>query len=126
VKSINGHIVGFVVGIAAAAIAAAVGSQGMGGHLGREAAQMAGFGGFVVGYAIGFLIGTLPIFPVESPTPATKRVEGPRQVVGQPCAVCGQKIVFLMDGTACPKCQTIYHNECAGNCPKCAPALPSS
>jgi hypothetical protein len=119
VNSIYGHLIGFVLGIAGAAIAAAIGSQGMGGFAGDMTAQMAGVLGFVIGYAVGFLIGTLPIFPAEKPAQPVYRRQGPPQVAGQPCAVCAERIVFITDGVACPKCETIYHTQCAEGCPKC-------
>jgi hypothetical protein len=119
VNSIYGHLIGFVVGIAAAAIAAAVASHGVGGNIGQMTSQMAGFGGFIIGYAVGFMVGTLPIFPVETPDKPISKPAGPPQIVGQACAVCEQRILFVMDGTCCPKCTTVYHTACLANCPKC-------
>jgi hypothetical protein len=45
------------------------------------------------------------------------------QVVDQPCAHCGQRIVTILDGVGCPDCEVAFHKACMqdeGACPRCA------
>jgi hypothetical protein len=44
------------------------------------------------------------------------------QLVGSPCSVCGERIVFAPDADGCVVCGTVFHKECVKGgeaCPSC-------
>lgn len=53
-----------------------------------------------------------------------------RQLVGQTCARCGQRITWDLDGRFCDTCHSAVHNACAqsgaedGRCPQCGADAP--
>jgi hypothetical protein len=55
--------------------------------------------------------------PSDPPDPddgglcARRPKPGP-QVVGQPCAVCGQRVIFDIDAEPCPTCDRAVHLAC--------------
>src|SRR5678815_2792883 len=48
------------------------------------------------------------------------------QLVGQPCCICHQTILFDVDAAACRQCSTIFHRRCIAKadrlCPECRAA----
>jgi len=74
--------------------------------------------GALGGYVFAWLIKMLQ-------TPARPASAQPRQfrpqVVGSPCAICGERILMIVDAEVCPGCQRILCKKCVPNvpCPQC-------
>jgi hypothetical protein len=51
------------------------------------------------------------------------------QLVGLPCQVCGDKITFAAEATACSACAVAFHRGCldtSRSCPNCGAELAAS
>jgi hypothetical protein len=74
--------------------------------------------GALGGYAFAWLIKMLQL-PAR-PASAQPRHFRP-QVVGSPCAICGERILMIVDAEVCPGCQRVLCKKCVSSvpCPQC-------
>jgi hypothetical protein len=83
------------------------------------AALVGGMAGTVVGYVFSWLFKQLSS-PVTTVKPAHEK---PPQVVGSHCGKCGERLMMITDGHACPNCKRVFCLRCERKmpCSACRP-----